>query len=375
VPARLSAAGHDMSTMRQTQPAPAAASRHAGHDMSTMGQTQDQIGRLKNLQLQLGTLQTQISTGKKSQTLKGLGNDVIITKRARADFQKLDSYMLNIDRANTRIAQMQGGLSTIKTQANNVLDSIVNQTQKGDIELDSIRRLADNAYDFIVDTLNLKDGTAFIFAGSDTASQPIIDSGAIDAYYADLNAQWSAGTLPITPPNTTISQEYISRYRNIPEVTLGLSGTLTDSKQVYVRADDTVEINYTLKANNQAMKDILTAVSAMRNISNLDVAPGAAEQEKQNYFFEVFNDVANLISSAVDKLDVEGFKLSTAQAQLNDVRKEHVIEKNTLLNTISSIEDIDLNEAAVKIQSLGVQLEASYQVTALVSKLSLANYL
>lgn len=343
--------------------------------ISTMGQTQDQIGRLKNLQLQLGTLQTQISTGKKSQTMKGLGNDVIITKRARADFQKLDSYMLNIDRANTRIAQMQGGLSTIKTQANNVLDSIVNQTQKGDVELDSIRRLADNAYDFIVDTLNLQDGTAFIFAGSDTSSQPIADSGSIDAYYADLNAQWSAGTLPITPPNTTISQEYISRYRNIPEVTLGLSGSLTDSKQVYVRADDTVEVNYTLKANNQAMKDILTAVSAMRNIANLDNSPGATEKEKQDLFFEVFNDVAKLISGAVDKLDVEGFKLSTAQAQLNDVRKEHVIEKNTLLNTISSIEDIDLNEAAVKIQSLGVQLEASYQVTALVSKLSLANYL
>lgn len=343
--------------------------------ISTLGQTNDQIGRLKNLQMQLGTLQTQISTGKKSQTLKGLGSDVITTKRARADFQKLDSYMLNIDRANTRITQMQQGLTTIKTQANNVLDSIINQTQKGDVELDSIRRLADNAYDFIVDTLNLQDGTAFIFAGSDTAQQPIIDSGAIDAYYADLNAQWSAGTLPITPPNTTISEEYISRYRNIPEVTLGLSGSLTDSKQVYVRADDTVEINYTLKANNQAMKDILTAVSAMRNIPNLDVAPGATEQEQEDYFFEVFNDVAKLLSSAVDQLDVEGFKLSTAQAQLNDVRKEHVVEKNTLLNTISSIEDIDLNEAAVKIQSLGVQLEASYQVTALVSKLSLANYL
>lgn len=343
--------------------------------ISTLGQTNDQIGRLKNLQMQLGTLQTQISTGKKSQTLKGLGSDVITTKRARADFQKLDSYMLNIDRANTRITQMQQGLATIKTQANNVLDSIVNQTQKGDVELASIRRLADNAYDFIVDTLNLQDGTAYIFAGSDTAQQPIIDSGAIDAYYADLNAQWSAGTLPITPPNTTISEEYISRYRNIPEVTLGLSGSLTDSKQVYVRADDTVEINYTLKANNQAMKDILTAVSAMRNIANLDVAPGATEQEQEDYFFEVFNDVAKLISSAVDQLDVEGFKLSTAQAQLNDVRKEHVVEKNTLLSTISSIEDIDLNEAAVKIQSLGVQLEASYQVTALVSKLSLANYL
>ena len=39
-PAPAMPAGHDMSTMPQTQPAPAAASRHAGHDMSTMGQTQ-----------------------------------------------------------------------------------------------------------------------------------------------------------------------------------------------------------------------------------------------------------------------------------------------------------------------------------------------
>lgn len=343
--------------------------------ISTMGQTQDQITRLKNIQLQLGTLQTQISTGKKSQTLKGLGSDVAITKRARADFQKLDSYILNIDRANTRINQMSSGLSTIKTQANNVLDSITNQTQKGEIELDSVRRLAENAYDFIIDTLNAQDGTAYIYAGSDTATKPVIDTGALDAYYTDLNAQWAAGTLPITPPNTTISQEYISRYRNIPDVTLGLSGSLADSKQVYVRADDTVEINYTLKANNQAMKDVMTAVAAMKNIANLDNAPGATEAEQEDYFFEVFNDVAKLISSAVDALDVEGFKLSTAQAQLNDVRKSHVVEKNTLNNVISAIEDIDLNEAAVKIQALGVQLEASYQVTAMVSQLSLANYL
>ncbi|MDI1328214.1 MAG: copper resistance protein B [Brevundimonas sp.] len=40
VPVRLPAPAHDMSTMRQTQPASASASPHAGHDMSTMGQAQ-----------------------------------------------------------------------------------------------------------------------------------------------------------------------------------------------------------------------------------------------------------------------------------------------------------------------------------------------
>jgi flagellar hook-associated protein 3 FlgL len=343
--------------------------------ISTIGQTQDQIGRLKNLQLQLGTLQTQISTGKKSQTFKGLESDVITTKRARADFQKLDSYLQNIDRASTRVKLMLSGTQTIQTQANFVLDAITNQTQKGDIELDSIRRLAENSYDFIVDTLNLKDGGAFIFAGSDSTTQPIIDSGSLDAFYGDLNAQWSSGLLSVTPPNLDIADEYISRYRNIPEVTMGIAGSLNNAKQVYVRADDTVEINYTLIANNQAFKDIISAVTAMKNIGNLDNAPGATEAEKQDLFFKVFNDAAKLLTSAVDRLDLESFKLGTAQAQLNDVRKSHIIEKNVLLSTISGVEDIDLNEAAVKIQSLSTQLEASYQVTALVSQLSLANYL
>lgn len=343
--------------------------------ISTIGQTQDQIGRLKNLQLQLGTLQTQIATGKKTQSFKGLESDVITTKRARADFQKLDSYLQNIDRAGTRVKLMLSGTQTIQTQANFVLDAIVNQTQKGDVELDSIRRLAENSYDFIIDTLNLQDGGAFIFAGTDGTTQPIIDSGSLDAFYGDLNAQWSSGLLTVTPPNLDIADEYISRYRNIPEVTMGIAGSLNNAKQVYVRADDTVEINYTLIANNQAFKDIISAVGAMKNIGDLDNAPGATEAEKQDLFFKVFNDAATLLTSAVDRLDLESFKLSTAQAQLDDVRKSHIIEKNVLLSTISGVEDIDLNEAAVKIQSLSTQLEASYQVTALVSQLSLANYL
>lgn len=343
--------------------------------ISTLGQTQDQIGRLKNLQLQLGNLQGQISSGKKSQDFKGLGTDGITTQRARANFQKLDSYLQNIERADTRIKLMMTGIDGVKTQANYVLDAIVNQTQEGKVELDSIRRLADNAYDFIVDTLNLQDANAYIFAGSDTSTQPLSDSGSLDTYYADLNAQWSAGTLTVTPPNATIAEEYISRYRNIPEVTMGLSGSLKDAKSVYVRADETVEVNYTLKADNQAFKDIIATVTAMKNIANLDAAPGADYEEQQEMFFAVFNDMAKNLTAAVDKLDLETFKLSTASVQLNDVKAAHTTEKNVLLNTISNIEDVDLNEAAVKIQALGNQLEASYRVTALVSQLSLASFL
>lgn len=343
--------------------------------VSTLGQQQDQTLRLSKLQLSLATLQTQVATGKKADLMKGLGTDVILTNRARANFQKIDSYLQNIQRAETRINLMEDGLSTIQKQVNNAIDAVVNQTQKGSVELDFIRRLAENSFDFIIDTLNMKDGDAYIFSGSDTSTKPISDTGALDAYYADLNAQWTAGTLTITPPNTTIDEEYISRYRNIPPVTLGFSASLGNAKQVYVRADDTVELNYTVLADSKPFKDIIAGITALKNVAKLDAAPGATESDRQDNFFSVFNDIAKLLTQAVDDLDLERFKLQTTLTNTDTIKKSLVQEKNVLLNTVDTIENVDMNEVALKVTALQTQLEASYQVTAIVSQLNLASFL
>jgi flagellar hook-associated protein 3 FlgL len=343
--------------------------------ISTLGQQQDQSARLGSLQLQLSLLQTQVATGKKTSLMKGLGTDVVLTNRARADFQKIDSYLQNIDRAELRMKQMEQGLKTIQTQVNAAIDSITNQTQKGEVELTIIRRLAENSYNFILDALNMKDGDAYIFSGSDTSTKPIEDVGSLDAYFGALNAEWAAGTLTITPPNTTIAEEYIARMNSAPTVTQGFSPSLSNAKQVYVRADDTVELNYTVLADSQPFKDIISNISALKNIADLDVAPGADEAEQEDNFFAVFNNIASKLTVAVDNLDLERFKLATTLVNTNTIKKNLTLEKNALLNTVSDIENIDLNEVALKVTSLQTQLEASYQVTAIVSQLNLAAFL
>jgi flagellin-like hook-associated protein FlgL len=52
--------------------------------------------------------------------------------------------------------------------------------------------------------------------------------------------------------------------------------------------------------------------------------------------------------------------------------EDYKTEKNTLSGIIGDVEDADPNEVAVKINSLQIQLEASYRVTASMSDLSLA---
>lgn len=343
--------------------------------VATLAQTQDQINRLKDLQFQLGTLQTQISTGKKAQTFSDLGPDVTPSVQSRASFNKLDSYIQNIDMSTTRINLMLQGVQSIQSQTKNVINALNGQIQAGDIDVTTVKRLASNAYDFVTSTLNLKDGDSYIYAGSDASTQPFSDSGSLDSYYASLNAQWSAGTLSVTPPNTDIADEYISRYRNIPQVTQGFSGTLNSAKPVYVRADDQVDINTTVLANDPEMQDIVSSLAALKNLGDLNNAPGATDQAKKDNFYKVYNDITTRLTNAVTRLDNQGSELASAQAQLSTIKDNHTAEKATLLDTISNVENVDMTDASVKIQALGTQLQASYQVTALINKLSLSNYL
>lgn len=343
--------------------------------ISTLAQTQNQITRLKDLQVQLGTLQQQISTGKKTQTFSGLGADVTTSIKSRANFNRLDSYIQNIDISSTRVKLQLQGVSGIQSQTKIVIDAMNGQIQAGDIDVSTLKRLANSAYEYVVSTLNLKDGNSYIYAGSDTSVQPMTDSGSLDSYMTNLNAQWAAGTLPITPPNTTISQEYNTRLAAIPKVTQGFSGSLENAKSVYVKADDGVNINTTILANDPSMQDILRSLAALKNIGDLNNAPGATPEEQKTNFYAVFNNITTTMTTANAKLNSQASDLAYAQAQLTNIRDDHVQEKATLQDTIDNVENIDLNEAAVKVQALGTQLQASYQVTALINKLSLSNFI
>lgn len=342
--------------------------------ISTLAQSQNQVSRLKDLQVQLSTLQNQIATGKKTQSLSGLGSDAVTSVRSRANFNILDSYIQNIDLATTRITQMSQGLSLIQSQTKIAIDSLNGQIQAGEIDTTTIKRLATAAYEAVTSTLNMKDGNSYVFAGSDAAVQPFTDSGSLDTYYTSLNAQWQAGTLTVNPPNTDIAEEYISRMRNIPQVTQGYSASLNNAKSVNVKADSLIEINISVYANDPSLQNIVSALSALKNIGDLNNAPGATDQEKKDNFYKVFNDITKNLTSSVTKLQNRSADLANAQAQLNNIKDAHNTEKTTLQNTIDRIENIDLNEAAVSVQSLGTQLQASYQVTALIGQLSLSNF-
>lgn len=372
-------------------------------NVSTLGQYLDLVARLKGQQKTLGDLTTQISSGKKTQSLSGLGNDIIKTTRARTGVNSLEVYVDNIKNADRRIKLMQTSISEIKAQAEKISEALTTNVQEGDYpDLGVLQSLATNIYNFIIDAMNQVDGERFLFGGSDTTEQPITDTGLLDSALGEFVPDSSdltnpplvaSGMIGNWGDGTITTDQFIDSYRNINDTVLGFSNALTTNTagKTTVRASDASEFDYTTLANKTSMKQIVRVLGVLKALPPVEYAPGALNDptattlaqdtapfppaEKQENFFKVLNDLGALLNEAVDGLNNESFKLAQVQAQISIVKDSHTDQINSYQNIIGDVEDADITEASAKIAQLQVQMQASFQVTALVSQLTLSNFL
>jgi flagellar hook-associated protein 3 FlgL len=354
--------------------------------ISSLGQSLDQIERLKLSQSTLASLQTQLTTGKKAQLFSGLGTDVIASARSRASIKQLETYDNNIDTANRRIKMMLNAMQNVHKQAESIVGAINVQSQQGDLDISAIGDLANNVIQFVRDMMNEKDGPRYLFGGTDGTAAPLDDSGTLDTFIKTNLDNWVNGTID--------TDTLISNYRStstLNDTVAGYSASLSsgNSKNVTIRIDEASEVDYTMLGNDPAMRDILVGISMIKNLagsvdkvslSDTDpagtkTAPGADKDEKSANFYKMFNDVAKMLGTAMDRLESKMTNLSNASAQITEVQDDHALQKTALQGIVDDVENADPNEIAVKLNALQTQLEASYRVTALVQGLSLVNFL
>lgn len=392
--------------------------------VSTLGQALDQIELLKKVQKQFGTLTSQMTTGKISQNFAGLGSSAITSQRARASFNTYDVYLQNITNAERRIELSMNSITAFKKQAENFAAALVAFGQESahqdgepvyyddplttdvdehvligytsadpDADLANLQRLATSVYDLCVDLVNEKDGDRYLFSGAETLSKPLTDSGTLDSMMNSMLSSWKGGTLDTADFISGLQTRDASSNANaVTDSIVGYSAALSTGMagNVYVRADANTEVNYTTLANDDALRNILVAASYFKNTSLTPVAdqvdpdtyavitpgaPGANVAESRENFDSIFQALTVMVNDAIDNIDEMRFSLADAQGRLGELKERHIDSKNVLLTTISDAENIDTTEVAIKLQTLQIQIEASYQVTATLMSTSLVNFL
>ncbi|MCK6417687.1 MAG: hypothetical protein L6Q57_01960 [Alphaproteobacteria bacterium] len=395
--------------------------------VSTYGQGLYQTARIKEQQSLFSLLNSQLTTGKKTQKFTGLENDVLTSKRARSDLNTLDTYINNIRYAHIRINQTLQAVHTFRAQAQKFLDELDGLSQESvhqegdavfyddpatttveheqlgqtsgepDGVLENLQRQAGKIYDFLIDLVNTQEEDRYLFAGAETATKPLNDRGTLDSALNKLFSDWKAGTITTDDfiADLTDRESSTGNPDAITDTIIGYSSTLSagNAGKVFVRVADDTEIEYTSLGNDPAFRDIILAAAYMKNANlgpitdvyeppnepplppDVEGAPGDNTDEQKENFYAVYNAVRTATANAVQRLQDLVFDLETTRVRTSTLNDNYKNDRTMLVNTISDVEDADTTEVAVKLNTLQTQLEASFRVTARMQELSLVFFI
>ena len=146
-------------------------------------------------------------------------------------------------------------------------------------------------------------------------------------------------------------------------------GSARDTAVAHV--DDSLDISYGTRANEDALSTVVSSLAVLAS-QTFDATDPNDKARYQALTQRVTTSVNFQNVQSVEDLVVElGFK----QVTLNDASERHTSAQQISLDLLQGSEQVNDFEVSAKLLRLQTQLQASFQTTALVSGLSLVNFL
>jgi flagellin-like hook-associated protein FlgL len=138
-----------------------------------------------------------------------------------------------------------------------------------------------------------------------------------------------------------------------------------------VRADSDLTIRVGAEAREEGFRRLLSTLAAYATES---FAPNTTDQGRHQDLVRRMRATLSEQPGAQQVKHIQG-ELGFAATTLKKVEDRHAQRLNLLATAIADVEDINTEETAAKLLAQQTKLQASYQTTAILSRLSLADYL
>ncbi len=139
------------------------------------------------------------------------------------------------------------------------------------------------------------------------------------------------------------------------------------------KVGESTTVNYGVQANESGLVNLVRSLAVMSTQRFTTADPTAADR----YSAMISRNTERLAetNSTSGSIEVIAVELGLAKSTAGAVDNRHTDHKAQLNNMLQDIEMAPTEEVAMEILALKTRLEASYQTTALLSQLSLVNYL
>lgn len=184
--------------------------------------------------------------------------------------------------------------------------------------------------------------------------------------------------------NPAETAENFSKALNGALTTAAMAAEGSPRQSVTAQVDDSTRVNYGMQANESGFLALMRTMAAMSVTSYPSPSdPSKIDPVQDQRNRDRFDAMAMRQQSALSEghnsergsIEILTMELGVARGTLENASKRHIDYKAQLDNLLSDIETVSKEDVAMEIMALQTRLQASYQATSMISKLSLVNFI
>lgn len=319
---------------------------------------------ITDLQHRLAIANDQISSGKRASLFSGLGGqDSRLLLNLQESYRAKSNYVRAVDQSVVRVKAMDAALVSVTDILAEFRAEL--HTQTPGLVSDSAPLLQQSArakIEQIIGLLNTQIDGRYVFAGTETATQPLISS-------ATALTAAAAETATLGAPDTgqTVLNDVTANVFGVAANYIAAAVSAAGNRQVSVRVEDGVDVAYGVDVTDQSFADMF---GVLYSFATATYAAGIEEE-----YLQLVSAGLTQLDSAFDDINTIIAQLGVHHQQLGDTKDRHKSDLTIIENQIGDIENVDSFEAVTRFQTLQTQLEASFQTTGILRNLSLSNFI
>jgi flagellar hook-associated protein 3 FlgL len=369
-----------------------------GMGASDYGMMSSLISNIDSIKQTLDQLTSQASSGYVSNTYAGLGAGAAVSLDLSPQVASLQTWQNNIDAASGSMQVTQTAMTQIQQIASNLLTQVDSLSSEGTTSIAAAAASANSALAQLGSLLDTQDGNTYVFAGKDSANPPVPDPDNITStgFYSQINAAVAALTTngaAATAATTLIDAKSAasspvpgdSPYSFSMSQLAGTVGTATAAAAVQamvpvaqVGQNSTVSTGLLASANVSAvsgggsttgsyMTDLMRALATVGSLGGAQASTADLNA--------LLQDTRTSLTGVITAMATDTAALGNTQSQLTATQTGLSDVQTALTGQVSSAQDTNMAATLSSLTQVQTQLQASYQVIASLSGLSLAKFL
>ncbi len=350
------------------------------------------LGRQRNLarlQSELAVLTAEMASGRKADPARALGVGASLLYKLYGDVQQGEAIRNSTSLAGQRLKAAQEALTSV----GGLMDQMAPEILKTDaLKGNGYTIIASNAREVLgsmTDLLNSHWDGQNLFGGTDSARPPLAPAAGLLAWARNqLGSAVTAAGAPLDAGQATaLIGQFDTMFANVQRDSSGLTSFYglvyqstsrtdlagsTDPESdapslIRIGAGET--LSYNVRADNAAFRD------AFRSLAILSLLDAPASELSEEAKTALLDEAGLRMNGARAQLTVLAGVLGGKQDRLDKVGEIQERAVAAATAQINDLEGTDYYTVSDRINTLRIQLEATYSITAKLSELSLVNYL